>query len=60
MKSAAVKVRPGDKIRLSKIDPDDTGKLTKEEARALSPGAARRPAEIRQDSLRSPQSDVGG
>jgi len=34
MKSAAVKVRPGDKIRLSKIDPDDTGKLTKEEARA--------------------------
>jgi len=32
MKSAAVKVRPGDKIRLSKIDPDDTGKMTKEEA----------------------------
>jgi hypothetical protein len=27
MKSAAVKVRPGDKIRLSEIDPDDTGKL---------------------------------
>jgi hypothetical protein len=32
MKSAAVKVRPGDKIRLSKIDPDDRGKMTKEEA----------------------------
>jgi hypothetical protein len=32
MKSAAVKVRPGDKIRLSKIDPDDTSKMTKEEA----------------------------
>ena len=29
MKSAAVKVWPGDKIRLSKID---TGKMTKEEA----------------------------
>ena len=26
MNSAAVKVRPGDKIRLSKIDTDDTGK----------------------------------
>lgn len=32
MKSAAVKVRPGDKIRLSKIDPDDTGGMNKEEA----------------------------
>ncbi len=32
MKSAAVKVRPSDKIRLSKIDPDNTGKMTKEEA----------------------------
>jgi hypothetical protein len=32
MESAAVKVRPGDKIRLSKIDPDDTDKLTKKEA----------------------------
>jgi PPK2 family polyphosphate:nucleotide phosphotransferase len=32
MKSAAVKARPGDKIRLSKIDPDDTGELSKEEA----------------------------
>ena len=29
MKSAAIKVRPGDKIRLSKLD---TGKTTKEEA----------------------------
>jgi hypothetical protein len=27
-------VRPGDKIRLSKIDPDDTDKLTKKEAGA--------------------------
>jgi len=25
-------VRPSDKIRLSKIDPDNTGKMTKEEA----------------------------
>ena len=32
MKSAAVKVRPGDKIGFSKIDPDDMGKMTKEEA----------------------------
>lgn len=32
MKSAAVKARPGDKIRLSKIDPDDSGELSKEEA----------------------------
>ena len=32
MKSAAVKARPGDKIRLSKIDPDDTGSMSKEEA----------------------------
>ena len=32
MKSAAVKVCLGDKIRLSKIDPDDTGKMTKKEA----------------------------
>ena len=33
MKSAAVKnAAPGGKIRLSKIDPDDTGKMTKEEA----------------------------
>lgn len=32
MKSAAVKARPGDKIRLSKIDPDDTGGMSKEEA----------------------------
>ncbi len=31
MKSAAVKAWPGDKIRLSKIDPDDTG-MSKEEA----------------------------
>jgi hypothetical protein len=35
MKSAAVKARPGDKIRLSKIDPDDTGSVSKEEACAL-------------------------
>jgi len=34
MKSAAVKVGPGDKIRFSKIDPDDTGKMTKEEPHA--------------------------
>jgi PPK2 family polyphosphate:nucleotide phosphotransferase len=32
MKSAAVKVRPGDKIRLSKIDPDETGGISKDEA----------------------------
>ena len=32
MKSAAVKARPGDKIRLSRIDPDDSGELSKEEA----------------------------
>jgi len=32
MKSAAVKARPGDKIRLSKIDPDDTGGISKKEA----------------------------
>lgn len=32
MKSATVKVRSGDKIRLSQIDPDDTGKMTKEDA----------------------------
>ena len=32
MKSAAIKVRPGHKIRLSKIDPDDTGGRSKEEA----------------------------
>jgi PPK2 family polyphosphate:nucleotide phosphotransferase len=32
MKSATVKARPGHKIRLSKIDPDDTAGLTKEEA----------------------------
>jgi PPK2 family polyphosphate:nucleotide phosphotransferase len=32
MKSTAVKARPGDKIRLSKIDPDDTGEFGKEEA----------------------------
>ena len=32
MNSAAVKVRPGDKSRLSKSDPDDTSKTTKEEA----------------------------
>lgn len=32
MKSIAVKARPGDKIRLSKIDPDDTGGLSREEA----------------------------
>ena len=31
MKSAAVKARPGDKIRLSKIDPDDTGGISKKE-----------------------------
>src|SRR6267378_4285156 len=32
MKSAAVKARPGDKIRLSKIDPDDTGGANKKKA----------------------------
>jgi PPK2 family polyphosphate:nucleotide phosphotransferase len=32
MKSTAVKARPGHKIRLSKIDPNDTGGLGKEEA----------------------------
>ncbi|MGH8102326.1 MAG: polyphosphate kinase 2 family protein, partial [Chthoniobacterales bacterium] len=32
MKSATIKVRSGDKIRLSKIDPNDTGKMTKKEA----------------------------
>src|SRR5205085_6361643 len=32
MKSATVKARPGRKIRLSKIDPDDMAGLTKEEA----------------------------
>jgi PPK2 family polyphosphate:nucleotide phosphotransferase len=32
MKSAAVKAQPGHKVRLSKIDPDDTGGLSKEEA----------------------------
>ena len=32
MKSAAVKAGPGDKIRLSKIDPDDTGDISKKEA----------------------------
>jgi PPK2 family polyphosphate:nucleotide phosphotransferase len=32
MKSAAVKARPSNKIRLSKIDPDDTGGMGKEEA----------------------------
>jgi PPK2 family polyphosphate:nucleotide phosphotransferase len=32
MKSVTVKARPGDKIRLSKIDPDNTGELSKEEA----------------------------
>ena len=32
MKSATVKARPGHKIRLSKIDPDDMAGLTKEEA----------------------------
>jgi PPK2 family polyphosphate:nucleotide phosphotransferase len=32
MKSAAVNARPGDKIRLSKIDPDDTGELSQGEA----------------------------
>jgi hypothetical protein len=32
VKSAAIKVRPGDKIRLSKIDPDHTGGIRKEEA----------------------------
>jgi PPK2 family polyphosphate:nucleotide phosphotransferase len=32
MKSAAVKTRPGHKIRLSKIDPDDTGGRSKKEA----------------------------
>jgi hypothetical protein len=32
MKSATVKVRPGDKIRLSKIDPDDAGRMTEKEA----------------------------
>ena len=37
MNSAAVKVRPGDKSRLSKSDPDDTSKTTKEEPHALCP-----------------------
>jgi hypothetical protein len=32
MKSAAVKARHGDKIRLSEIDQDDTGGIDKEEA----------------------------
>lgn len=32
MKSAAVKARPADKIRLSKIDPGDTGGMNKKEA----------------------------
>ena len=32
MKSAALKVRSGDKIRLPKIDPDDTGGMSKSEA----------------------------
>jgi PPK2 family polyphosphate:nucleotide phosphotransferase len=32
MKSAAIKVRSGRTIRLSKIDPDDTGGMSKEEA----------------------------
>jgi PPK2 family polyphosphate:nucleotide phosphotransferase len=32
MKTAAVTARPGHKVRLSKIDPDDTGGVTKEEA----------------------------
>jgi PPK2 family polyphosphate:nucleotide phosphotransferase len=32
VKSAAVKVRPGDKVRLSKINPDHTGDVSKEEA----------------------------
>ena|ERR1700720_813153 len=32
MKSAAVKVRPGDMIRLSKIDPGDAGDMNKKEA----------------------------
>ena len=32
MKSATIKVRSGDEIRLSKIDPNDTGKMIKEEA----------------------------
>ena len=36
MKSGAIKVRPGHKIRLSKIDPDDTGGMSKEEACARS------------------------
>jgi hypothetical protein len=32
MKSAAVKARHGDKIRLSKIEPDDTGGISEKEA----------------------------
>src|ERR1700682_1375461 len=36
MKSGAIKVRPGHKIRLSKIDPDDTGGMSKEAACARS------------------------
>jgi PPK2 family polyphosphate:nucleotide phosphotransferase len=32
VKSTAIKVSPGDKVRLSRIDPDDTGKLDKDEA----------------------------
>ena len=61
MNSPAVKVRPSDKIRLSKIDPDNTGKMTKEEAcAALSPGAARRPAEIREDSFARSNFSEGG
>ena len=32
MKSAVVKARPGDKLRLSKIAPDDTSGMSKKEA----------------------------
>ena len=32
MKTSAVKVSPGQEIRLSKIDPEDTGRLTKKKA----------------------------
>jgi hypothetical protein len=32
MKAAMVKARPGHRIRLAKINPDDTGRITKDKA----------------------------
>ena len=32
MKAAMVKARPGHGIRLAKINPDDTGRITKDQA----------------------------